>query len=632
MKNWMFLAVAFVQCACIFGQAKKKKNIPQKTKNQPVFVVPTVDPGEIDDQSPEFHKTPYELSNFTKTATYYEAVNWYKKLHRSFPNTELLNIGNSDAGLPIFCFRIMPEEFAMDAGYKDFQGTGIDQSQSKMTLQNQIKLIKILINNNIHPGEPEGTDASMIFARDFLTKQLRFGKDVYRNTDIYIIVQYNVDGTINRSGTSRANQDGPIEYGFRGNAKNLDLNRDFIKMDSRNAKTLVGFMAKEKFDYFIDNHTSNGADYQYTLTYFHTRVEKLPQYLVRNTLMVDSMVKLSLKNMGYPTSPYVNTKQEVPDSGLVGFYESPRFATGWAALNHTIGFTVETHMLKPFNKRVDATKAFLETFVGCVSQDKVRENLLKSKDGFGLYNNPKNIQYTHFKLDQTKFEMIDFLGYEFGYKPSAVSGFPRLYYDRSKPKTISLKYYNHYIPIDSVELPEAYVLPYAYKEVLERLELNDIKYNTIEADTVLLCKVSYIVDYNTVKEPYEGHYLHSQVKTIDTAMNVMLRAGDRVIFVNERNSAFLSATLEPKSPDSYFCWNFFDGILQQKEGYSAYVFEDKAAEILVANPELRKKLELKRKNDPAFAEDGGAQLDFVYKNSVYYEPSHKRYPVYRVVR
>ena len=187
---------------------------------------------------------------------------------------------------------------------------------------------------------------------------MRFGKDVYRNTDIYIIVQYNVDGTINRSGTSRANQDGPIEYGFRGNAKNLDLNRDFIKMDSRNAKTLVGFMAKEKFDYFIDNHTSNGADYQYSLTYFHTRVEKLPQYLVRNTLMVDSMLKLSLKNMGYPTSPYVNLLKEVPDSGLVGFYESPRFATGWAALNHTIGFTVETHMLKPFNKRVDATKAF----------------------------------------------------------------------------------------------------------------------------------------------------------------------------------------------------------------------------------------------------------------------------------
>jgi len=579
MKNWVFVAIAFVQFAFVIGQPKKNKNNSKKTTIAPVFVVPAVDPGEIDDQSPAFHKTPYELSNFTKTATYDEAVNWYKKLHRSFPNTEFLNIGNSDAGLPIYCFHILPESLVMNAP-EGFPDGSIDYEKYKN--RQQENPIKLLINNNIHPGEPEGTDASMLFARDFLTKQLRLGKEVYRNADIYIIVQYNVDGTINRNGTSRANQD--------------------------------------------------GADYQYTLTYFHTRVEKLPKYLVSNTLIVDSMLKLSLKNMGYPTSPYVNTMQEVPDSGLVGFYESPRFATGWAALNHTIGFTVETHMLKPFNKRVDATKAFLDAFVGCVSKEKVIHNLSKTKDDLRLYSLPNNFQYTHFKLDQTKFEMIDFLGYEFGYKPSAVSGFPRLYYDRSKPKTISLKYYNHYIPTDSVELPEAYVLPYAYKEVLERLELNDIKYKTIIKDTVVLCKVSYILDYNTVKEPYEGHYLHSQVKTKDTLMKVTLRAGDKLILVNDRNSAYLSATLEPKSPDSYFCWNFFDGILQQKEGYSAYIFEDRAAEILKANPKLKEKLEAKRKSDSAFAKDGGAQLDFVYKNSEYYEPSHRRYPVYRIMR
>jgi len=269
---------------------------------------------------------------------------------------------------------------------------------------------------------------------------------------------------------------------------------------------------------------------------------------------------------------------------------------------------------------------------------KINKILLKQKkNGFYLKllsfnNNFKNIQYTHFKLDQTKFEMIDFLGYEFGYKPSEVSGLPRLYYNRSKPKTISLKYYNHYIPTDSVELPKAYVIPFAYKEVLERVDLNNIKHNTILVDTVMLCKVSYIVDYKTVKEPYEGHYLHSQVRTKDTMMKVTLRAGDRLIYVNSRNSAFLAATLEPKSPDSYFCWNFFDGILQQKEGYSAYVFEDKAGEILNSNPELRNELELKRKSDPVFAKDGGAQLDFVYKNSVYYEPTHKRYPVFRIMQ
>ena len=110
MKNWVFVTIAFVQFAFAIGQHKKNKNNSKKTTIAPVFVVPAVDPGEIDDQSPEFHKTPYELSKFTKTATYDEAVNWYKKLHRSFPNTELLNIGNSDAK------RKSDSAFAKDGG------------------------------------------------------------------------------------------------------------------------------------------------------------------------------------------------------------------------------------------------------------------------------------------------------------------------------------------------------------------------------------------------------------------------------------------------------------------------------------------------------------------------------------
>lgn len=612
MRTFSLLALLLI-CNSLFSQKKGKKNQVIR------FVTPTI---EVD--SEVNLETPYEKSGLTKTATYFEAIEWYKALHRQYPGeTELKEIGNTDAGWPIYCFRIFNS--------MDLQGVdpGPNDGGVNRTFTEHFS-VKILINNNIHPGEPEGTDASMLFARNVLSNAHYF-RHIRRNSEISIIIQYNVDGTLNRNKSSRANQDGPVEYGFRGNAKNLDLNRDFIKMDSRNAQTLVKFMAKEKFDYFIDNHTSNGADYQYTLTYFHTRVEKLPSYLVKNTLMVDTMLKLSLKNAGWPTSPYVNTMQEVPDSGLVGFYESPRFATGWAALNHTIGFTVETHMLKPFPKRVESTRDFLNSFVGVVTSARILSNLKTSKFASSLDGRLPLKEYTQFKLDQNQYEKIDFLGYEFGYKPSEVSGKPRLYYDRSKPKTILVKYYNHYIPTDSVELPKAYIIPYAYKEVLERINLNGIQWTPIQHDTVIKSQVSYIVDFKTVKEPYEGHYLHSQVITRDTIMAVKVSAGDKLIRVDSKNAKFLAATLEPKSPDSYFCWNFFDGILQQKEGYSAYVFEDRAAEILKANPKLREKLEAKRKSDSTFANDGGAQLDFVYKNSEYYEPSHRRYPVYRIL-
>ncbi len=573
----------------------------------------------------DFFLTPYEKGNYTKTATYAETFEWYQKIQKAFPQrTSLFEIGTTDIGLPMYCFKIgkMPLVETQKKGQ-----VNVGEAKNKFNKSN----IKVLINNNIHPGEPEGTDACMLLVRDMLVDGHRF-RSMFENLDVYIILQFNVDGTLNRNSTSRANQNGPDEYGFRGNAKNLDLNRDFIKLDSRNTQTLVSFMAKEKFDFFVDNHTSNGADYQYTLTYFHTRIEKLPSHLVKTTLMVDTLLKQSLLNAGWPTSPYVNTLQEVPDSGLVGFYEFPRFATGWASLKHTIGFTVETHMLKPFHTRVDATRDFLECFLNCVSSAKVIDQKKKDLTGFRLNQNSRFMKYNHFKLDTKSYELMDFLGYEFSFKPSGISGLPRLYYDRNKPKTIRLKYYNHYVPTDSVVLPKAYVVPFAYKEVIERLEMNGVKFSSFRADTSLFCNVSYIEDYKTVKDPYEGHYLHSQVKTRDTMMKINVYAGDKLVFVNPENSDFLSATLEPKSPDSYFCWNFFDGILQQKEGYSAYVFEDKAVEILSKNRDLKVALMYKQQQDANFAKDAAAQLDYVYKHSEYYEKSHKRYPVYRIVK
>lgn len=602
----MRIVLLFILFVSFFSEGRSqgaKSNVPQKQK--------AVSQTKIDEN---IFLTPYEKGNYTKTATYYETYEWYRKIQKNFPQrTSLFEIGTTDIGLPMYCFKIV----------------GVSIANPNQPVERQ----KVLINNNIHPGEPEGTDACMLLVKDMLTDGHRF-RNMFNHVDVYIILQFNVDGTLNRSSTSRANQDGPDEYGFRGNAKNLDLNRDFVKLDSRNTQTLVSFMAKEKFDYFVDNHTSNGADYQYTLTYFHTRIEKLPSYLVKTTLMVDTMLKSSLLNAGWPTSPYVNTMQEVPDSGLVGFYESPRYATGWASLKHTIGFTVETHMLKPFHTRVDATRDFLENFLNCVSSNKIYQQKRDDQLHFRINSKLKKInvtKYNHFKLDLGSFEWMDFLGYEFGYKPSGISGLPRLYYDRNKPKTIRLKYYNHYIPTDSVILPKAYVVPFAYKEVIDRLKLNGIEMKAFKADTSMLCNISYILDYKTVKDPYEGHYLHSQVKTRDTMLRINVYAGDKLIFVTPENSDFLSATLEPKSPDSYFCWNFFDGILQQKEGYSAYVFEDKAVEILSKNYDLKVSLMKKQQQDLVFAKDAGAQLDYIYKHSEYYEKSHKRYPVYRVL-
>jgi hypothetical protein len=139
------------------------------------------------------------------------------------------------------------------------------------------------------------------------------------------------------------------------------------------------------------------------------------------------------------------------------------------------------------------------------------------------------------------------------------------------------------------------------------------------------------VDFKTAKIAYEGHYPHTATKVSMTTTKVAFTKGDYVFSTRQKGVKFLLETLEPEAIDSYFNWNFFDTILQQKEGYSDYVFEDLAAEYLRKDATLRELLEQKKKEDPLFEKNSGAQLDWIYKNSVHYEKAHLQYPVYRIM-
>ncbi len=547
--------------------------------------------------------TPYEISNHKRTATYDECVNWYRSINKAFPTyTYFDSIGLSDAGVYIYVFRIFKTE-------------------------NEPKL-RVLINNNIHPGEPEGTDASMLLVRDILTHSKKY-ESVLKNIDLHIICQYNVDGTLNQSCCTRANQDGPENMGFRGNARNLDLNRDFIKMDSRNANAFVQYFTKNNFHLFIDNHTSDGADYQYTLTYFHTRPEKLNPGLAGWLMPFDNQLKTDLNKDGIPHAPYVETIKTIPDSGIFAFWESGRFATGFAALHHCIGYCVETHMLKPFDKRMEVTLAFMQRFLLNAASTKNAELLVKLKSQIQA-GKPSPKVYTAFTLDTKKADSISFLGFEASYKISPLTGMPRLFYDQSKPFKKNIPYYHSFKPTDSIATPGVYFIPFAWHEVAEKLQKNGIVVKRNLVDTQIVLRVSYIMEYETVKNPYEGHYLHYGVHTRDTFVRVHLRKGDYMVPVTAYNQSFLAAVLEPRSADSYFNWNIFDAVLQQKEGFSDYVWVDKCEQILENDAALKKQFETKKAADKKFAESASDQLVWIYKHSVYYERTPNLYPVYRL--
>jgi hypothetical protein len=285
-------------------------------------------------------------------------------------------------------------------------------------------------------------------------------------------------------------------------------------------------------------------------------------------------------------------------------------------------------MLKPYDQRVMATLALMENFIAFTGNN--------AKEIQGLRNRTKQAVATadrfpiKWKLDKTGFTEYTFKGFESGNKPSEVSGLSRLYYDRSKPFTKTIKVFDKFVPELFIGKPKAYIIPQGWWKVIDRLLANDVKMVKLKKDTTIQVEWYRIEDYKTMPRQYEMHHLNSDVVVSKERGGKLFRKGDWVIELNQPANRFLIETLEPQAEDSYFAWNFFDAILGQKEGYSAYVFEDKAANYLKQNPDLKAKLEQRKLADTTFAKNARAQLDFVFKNSPWYEPDHNRYPVFRV--
>lgn len=550
--------------------------------------------------------TPYEQSGGTKSVSYAQLIAFYKHLDKQYATLQMQEAGPTDTYYPLHVI-YFDNEAKFDVQQWKAQG----------------KLI-LLINNGIHPGEPDGIDASMMLLRDAASGKIKIPSNIV----LAVVPIFNIGGMLNRGSYSRANQNGPEEYGFRGNAQNLDLNRDFIKMDAKETQSLIQLFHTLDPDLFIDNHVSNGADYQHIITLLSTQHSKLGgemgKYL--NEKFEPLMYK-DMKTNGYDLVPYVNHFGATPDNGWQAFYELPRFASGFAALFQTYSFVPETHMLKTYKQRTDATYQLMLSFIKLASENAAVIKETRSKDRKAIQAQKEFA--LDWQVDTTKPTMITFKGYEAGYKPSEVSGLQRLYYDRSKPFTKQVPLYNTYSAKLKATAPKAYVVKHGWDRLIDRLKMNGVQMRQLDKDTVMDLSVYYIQDYETGKKPYEGHYQHSNVKLRKETRSIQLSEGDYIIATNQQARRYLVETLEPNAPDAFFGWGFFDAVLQQKEYFSDYVFEDEAAALLKKDAALKMQLEEKQKSDTTFAKSGAAQLDFIYKHSPYYEPVHMRYPVFR---
>ena len=529
---------------------------------------------------------------------YFTLINYYKQLAKKDKRIELYCMGNSDCGVPIFLCVL--------------NGSG----DSTATFEKARSGTTILINNAIHPGEPDGVNACAIW----IEKQLKL-KSNPASPLVAIIPAYNVGGMLNRNGVSRVNQVGPEEYGFRGSGRNFDLNRDFIKMDTENSFTFSTIFQALQADVFVDTHVSNGADYQYTLTYISSLKQRLAPSIA--SLTYDELLPIMHKKL--KMVPYVELKGDTPESGIVAFNDLPRYAMGYASLFHAISFTVETHMLKPFPERVKVTEQFIDVLYQWTNQhmDAI-ENARKQAGEWAVEQEHLKFNYSLIAITDS----IEFLGYEATRPIHPTTEVNRLYYDRSKPYKKYIPYFNHYHATDSISIPHFYSVAGKEKAIIERLKANGVIFQVVDSSYKMKCKVAIVRDFSSLTKPWEGHFKHSNTKVEFIDEEVIIEKGDVRIDAHQFNSQFIHAVLQPQMEDSYFSWNFFDSYLQQKEYFSAYVFVDKIDEILTSNPTLKSAFETRKLEDLDFRNSETMQLHYLYQNSPYFELSYMRLPVY----
>ena len=546
----------------------------------------------------------------SESVSYPEVIAQYQELTNKYASAQLIEYGFADGGKPIHLFVISPEKiFNIDSLKK-------------------IGYTILLINNGIHPGEPDGIMASLRLSQDLLA-----GKEILpKKVIVCIIPIYNIDGALETSLFFRSGQNGPDVVGFRGNARHLDLNRDFIKCDSENAKTFTKIYRAWDPDVFIDTHVSDGADYQYVMTLIDSQKDKLHPTVSK--VMQEKVLPYLYKEMekcGFPMIPYVNVWGESPENGMTGFLESPRFASGYSALYNAFPFVTETHMLKPFAQRTESTYQFLKISIRLCEAHGTEMRAARKKANAMTANEQKDFPL-QWKLDSSYVDNLYFLGYKSIVKKSEVTQRDILSFDQQQPYAKNVAYYNTYKSVLNVQKPTAYLIPQAWHEVIERLQLNQIEMQQLKRDTTLKVAVYYIKNYNTGKTAYEGHYLHNQVSLNNDTQLIQFFKGDYLIYCNQSSNRYIVETLEPQAVDAFFAWNFFDGILQQKEWFSDYLWDDVAQEILKENPTLKAEFENKRANDTTFSSSSWAMYSWIFERSKWYEPSHLRYPVYRLDR
>jgi len=561
-------------------------------------------------QIPDEWVTYFERSGFTATPGYDKSMEYFQTLADFSPWAEFKSFGISPQGRELK-FLIVSKENAFNS------------AEAK-----EIHKPILLIINGIHAGEIGGKDASMLLLRDILITKEK--ESLIDSVTLLIVPIFNVDGHERTGKHNRINQNGPEEMGWRTTAQNLNLNRDWMKADAPEMRAMLKLFSEWLPDFTIDTHATDGADYQYTITYevekFSNIYSGTAHWLKEN--FIPSLEK-GVEEKGFLVYPYIYLKnwREGLDGGIIDWAASPRFSTGYAALQNRPSLLIETHMIKPYKERVYSTKAMLETTIEFVNTNATELiELNREADIFSAESLLKQKKYLPVSFKESgKYEMIDFKGYAYYRDSSKISGSKKLVYTDVK-KDFKIKYFNDIVPMDSVKLPKAYLIPKEWSNLVDILKIHGIQVDYLKVDSNFEVTKYRFNNVKFANSSYEGRQRVEFEYDLIREKRIV-PSGTFYIPTNQRTVRLIANLLEPKSGDSFIRWGFMNSIFEQKEYFENYVMEKIAEQMLVNDSKLKKDFETRLLEDEDFRKDVRARLNFFYERSPYFDDKYRVYPV-----
>jgi len=555
-------------------------------------------------------QTDFERSGGKQSPDYAATMAYVKKLDTAAPWVRAESFGKSSEGRDL-------EVVIVDAhGRFTPEKAHADQN------------VVVLVQAGIHSGEIDGKDAGLLLIRAMsVDKTLASLLD---HVTLLFIPIYNVDGHERRSAFNRPNQNGPELQGFRATALNLNLNRDYMKADAPETVAWLSLFNRWQPDFFIDCHVTDGADYQYTVTYSAEIWGSIDDSLATWTRdRYLTPLSARMQTDGFPICPYVSFRRDHdPASGIDAGPATPRFSTGYCALRNRPALLIETHMLKDYATRVKGTYAMLRRSLEIIGAEHATlRRLVTAADARAAALEHHELALS-FAIDHSDSVMMDFLGVERTTDRSDITDGEWVHFSSTK-RTLRIPYFDAQTVTARATVPAAYVIPAAWTVVIDRLREHGIRFVRLDQPATFDVATYRFANATWEAKPFEGHHLATYDLTPVTE-KMTFPAGSVLVDTAQPLARVIVGLLEPVAPDALVRWGYLDACFEQKEYVEDYVMEGLIRRMLAESPSLAADFQ-RAKTDTTLANHPARIRRWFYERSPWYERTAGLYPIGRIL-